>query len=89
MEGFQGDGSDARGKISMKELFGRRNITKSGLEGKVTAKPQYGNLHQYGVHTESAVCFYEPDPPETVNRPSFNTAGVVMCIVTCEELKEE
>lgn len=35
MEGFQGDGADARGKISMKELFGCRNITKSGAEGKV------------------------------------------------------
>ena len=26
---------DVRGKISMKELFGRKNITKDGKEGKV------------------------------------------------------
>ena len=37
MTQFQGD--DNRGKISMKELFGRRNITKDGKEGKVRATP--------------------------------------------------
>ena len=26
---------DVRGKISMKELFGKKNITKDGKEGKV------------------------------------------------------
>lgn len=36
MRGFQGD--DARGKLSMKEIFGKRNITKSGLEGKVCCR---------------------------------------------------
>ena len=33
MTQFRGD--DNRGKISMKELFGRKNITKDGKEGKV------------------------------------------------------
>ena len=33
----EGD-EDVRGKISMKELFGKKNITKDGKEGKV-------NLH--------------------------------------------
>ena len=28
-------GSENRGKISMKELFGKKNITKDGKEGKV------------------------------------------------------
>ena len=31
-----GGEQDARGKISMKELFGRRNIKKDGTEGKVS-----------------------------------------------------
>ena len=30
-----GDGQDVRGKVSMKKLFGRRNIKKDGTEGKV------------------------------------------------------
>ena len=29
---------DVRGKISMKELFGKKNITKDGKEGKVSRK---------------------------------------------------
>ena len=33
MEGF--NSTDARGKVSMKKLFGRKNITKDGKEGKV------------------------------------------------------
>lgn len=30
-----GAGGDIRGKVSMKKLFGRRNIKKDGTEGKV------------------------------------------------------
>jgi hypothetical protein len=30
-----GSGQDIRGKVSMKKLFGRRNIKKDGTEGKV------------------------------------------------------
>lgn len=33
---------DARGKISMKELFGRRNIKKDGQEGKVGSGSGFG-----------------------------------------------
>ena len=33
MTQFQGE--DNRGKISIKELFGRKNITRDGKEGKV------------------------------------------------------
>jgi hypothetical protein len=41
-----GDGGeqDVRGKISMKELFGRRNIKKDGTEGKVS--PGWGGAVQ-------------------------------------------
>lgn len=34
--GSEGDGGgDMRGKVSMKKLFGKRNIKKDGTEGKV------------------------------------------------------
>ena len=40
---------DMRGKISMKELFGRKNITKDGKEGKVNLERTYFLLLQTGV----------------------------------------
>lgn len=34
---MQFQGAENRGKISMKELFGKRNVTKDGKEGKVSS----------------------------------------------------
>ena len=50
---------DARGKISMKELFGKKNITKDGKEGKVNVygisclPPQVEMARYEGVNLRS------------------------------------
>jgi hypothetical protein len=53
-QSLMGDGGeqDVRGKISMKELFGRRNIKKDGTEGKVSCVQEVCGL---GLCKTSAV----------------------------------
>lgn len=41
-----GDGQDVRGKVSMKKLFGRRNIKKDGTEGKLVVLPAVEELQR-------------------------------------------
>lgn len=41
-----GPGLDVRGKVSMKKLFGRRNIKKDGTEGKLVSLPPVHELQR-------------------------------------------
>ncbi|PSC72198.1 DNA polymerase I chloroplastic mitochondrial [Micractinium conductrix] len=49
-KGVMGEGVDVRGKVSMKQLFGKKNIKKDGTEGKLTVMPEVHEL-QRGVET--------------------------------------
>lgn len=52
-EKLMGSGGDIRAKVSMKKLFGRRNIKKDGTEGKVCAGRVCRLVVLCGAHCKS------------------------------------
>lgn len=61
-----GAGGDIRGKVSMKKLFGKRNIKKDGTEGKVRGG---GAGRRAAGETSALRCMARPGGVSTIGAP--------------------